>query len=78
MAHPINQGGDCPKTPDSNSEILQSESLNEVLAPYSGKKAHLYAIQPTYISTDAYKLKVEKPIKEVFGRAGGMEEYFAG
>ena len=39
------------------------------------KKAHLYGIQPTHISTDAYKLKVEKPIKEVVGRAGGIKKW---
>lgn len=65
-------GGGCPKTSDSNSRILQSESLNEVLVPYSGKKAPSNGVQTTFISTDSYKLKVEKTVKGVLGRAGGV------
>ena len=64
-------GGGCPKTSDSNTWILQSESLNEVLVPYSGKKAPSDGVQTTFISTDTYKLKVEKTIKGVLGRVGG-------
>ena len=39
------------------------------------QKAHLYGIQSTHIITDACKLKVEKPIKEVLGRAGGIKKW---
>ena len=66
-------GRGCPKTSDSNSRILQSESLNEVLVPYSGKKAPSNGVQTTFISTDTYKLKVEKTVKGVLGRAGACD-----
>ena len=65
-------GGSCPKTSDSNTWILQSESLNEFLVPYTGKKPPLMVFKPHFISTDTYKLKVEKTIKGVLGRPGGV------
>lgn len=48
--------------------------MNEVLVPYSGKKAPSDGVQTTFISTDTYKLKVEKTIKGVLGRVGGEDE----
>ena len=47
--------------------------MNEFLAPYSGKKPPYNGVQTTFISTDTYKLKVEKTIKGVLGRPGGVK-----
>lgn len=64
-------GGGCPRTQNDNSEFLQSESLTEVLCLFPVEKPPTEDVRNSLLSTDAYKLKVEKSGKGVLGRSGG-------